>query len=68
MAKKIKVSLKEIGKQIDRVEAKLSAGARAVASPAEKKRLAVKIKSLKKVKKELMLICKGSYNLIVPTK
>jgi hypothetical protein len=68
MAKKIKVSLKDIAKQIDRAEAKLSAGSRAVASPLERKRLAAKVKSLKKVKAQLKMICKGAYNITVPTK
>jgi hypothetical protein len=67
MAKKVQVSLKEIAKQIDRAEAKLSAGSRAVADREVKKQLAVKIKSLKKVKSELRQICKGSYNIKVPT-
>lgn len=67
MAKKVQVSLKEIAKQIDRAEAKLSAGSRAVANRAAKKQLVAKIKSLKKVKSQLLLICRGTYNIKVPT-
>jgi predicted nucleic acid-binding Zn-ribbon protein len=67
MAKKVQVSLREIGKQIERAEAKLSAGSRAVANREVKKELAVKIKSLKKVKKQLRQICRGTYNIKVPT-
>jgi len=66
MAKKVEVSLKGIGEQIERAEGKLSAAARGITSRVEKKRLAVKIRTLKKVKAEVKLLCKG-YNVTVPT-
>ncbi len=66
MAKKVEVSLKGIGKQIERAEDKLSAAARGVKDSVQKKKVAAKIKALKKVKSDLKLICK-SYNITVPT-
>lgn len=66
MAKKVEVSLEGIGDQIDRAEKKLSAAARGVKSLVEKKRLAAKIKALKKVKAEVKEICR-TYTIVVPT-
>ena len=65
MAKKVDVSLKGIGKQIEQAERKLSAAGRSVKNLVQKRKVAAKIKALKKVKSDLKLICK-SYNIIVP--
>jgi hypothetical protein len=67
MAKKVDISLREIGEQIDRAEGKLSAAARGITSRVEKNRLAAKIKALKKVKAQVKVICRNSYNITVPT-
>ena len=65
MAKKVEISLKEIGRQIEQAEGKLSRAARGVKDAVQKKKVGAKIKALKKVKSKLMLICK-SYNIVVP--
>jgi hypothetical protein len=67
MAKKVEVSLKGIGKQIEQAEGKLSAASRGLKDAVQKKKVVAKIKALKKVKSELKMICKGSYNIKVPT-
>ena len=66
MAKKVEISISEIGEQIERAERRLSAAARQVPSSVEKKRLAAKIKTLKKVKAQVKMLCK-SYTIVVPT-
>jgi len=65
MAKRVEISLKEIGRQIEQAEGKLSKAARRVKDSVQKKKVAAKIKALKRVKSELKLICK-SYNIVVP--
>ncbi|HEV3420915.1 MAG TPA: hypothetical protein VG075_11465 [Candidatus Acidoferrum sp.] len=67
MAKRIDISLKEIGEQIDRADDKLTAAARGIASRVEKKRLAAKIRKLKNIKAQIKVLCRGTYNIIVPT-
>lgn len=66
MAKKVEISIGAIGEEIDRAEGKLSAAARGVPSRVERKRLAVKIRTLKKIKARVKLLCR-SYTIIVPT-
>ena len=67
MAKKVEISIGEIGRQIGQAERKLSAAARGIKNTVQKRKVAAKIKALKKVKSELKQICKGSYNITVPT-
>lgn len=55
--KTIYVSLKEIVKDIDQATEKLSAAKTKAVSGKEKQRLAAKIKSLKKIKKEVQAVC-----------
>jgi hypothetical protein len=66
MAKKVEISISGIGEQIDRANGKLLAAAREVPSAVEKKRLAAKIKTLKRVKAQVKMLCR-SYTIIVPT-
>ena len=65
MAKKVEISLKGIGRQIEQAERKLSKAGHGVKDSVQKKKVAAKIKALKKVKSDLKLICKG-YNVVVP--
>ena len=65
MAKKVEISLKGIGRQIEQAERKLSKAARGAKDLVQKKKVSAKIRALKKVKSELMLICR-SYNIVVP--
>ena len=65
MAKKVDISLKGIGRQIEQAEGKLSTAARRVKDSEQKKKVVAKIKALKKVKSDLKLICR-SYNIVVP--
>ena len=65
MVKKVEVSLKEIGRQIGQAEGKLSAAARGIRNSVQKRKVAAKVRALKKVKRDLMRICK-SYNIVVP--
>jgi len=66
VGEKVEVKIGEIGEEIERAKGKLSAAARKVASPVERKRLAAKIKTLNKVKAEVKMLCR-SYTIIVPT-
>jgi hypothetical protein len=63
---KVEVKIGGIGDEIDRATGKLSAAAREVPSPVERKRLAAKIKTLNKVKAQVKMLCR-SYTIIVPT-
>ena len=65
MVKKVEISIGEIGRQVEQAERKLSAAGRRVKNLVQKKKLAAKIKVLKKVRSDLKRICKG-YNIIVP--
>ena len=65
MGRKVEVSLKGIGKQIEQAERKLSAAGRGVKNSVQKKKVAAKVRALKKVKADLKRICKG-YNIDVP--
>ena len=65
MVKKVEVSLKEIGRQIEQAEGKLFAAARGIKNSVQKRKVAAKVRALKKVKRDLMRICK-SYNIVVP--
>lgn len=67
MPKKVEVSLKGIGKQIDLAGGQLSAAARKAKSRREKKKLAAKIRKLKKVKALVVGLCRRTYTVIVPT-
>lgn len=67
MPKSIRVSLKEIVEQINRAEKELSGAQTKAKNDLVKRRLAVKIRNLNKVKTSVKEICKG-YLIIVPTK
>ena len=65
MVRKVEISIGEIGKQIKQAERKLSAAGRGVTNSVQKKRVAAKVRALKKVGSDLKRICKG-YNIDVP--
>lgn len=65
MVRKVEISIGEIGKQIKQAERKLLAAGRGVTNSAQKKRVAAKVRALKKVGADLKRICKG-YNIDVP--
>jgi len=60
-----KVSLRATLSELDRVTADVKSAA-AVAPPAQKRKLQLKIKKLTKVRKELAQICHGSFIVVPP--
>jgi len=69
MPNKIEISLKGIVAQVGKAESELSAAKGKAKNTLAKKRVAAKIKRLKKVKMKVQQICKGihSYTITVPT-
>jgi hypothetical protein len=67
MPKKVEVSLKGIGKQIDLAERQLSAAGRKVKSRVEKKKVVAKVKKLKRAKAMIKVLCRDTYTIFVPT-
>jgi hypothetical protein len=67
MPKKVKVKLNGIGKEIDLAERQLSAAGRKVKSREEKKKVAAKVKKLKKAKAMIKVLCRKTYTILVPT-
>jgi len=61
MAKKKEITLKGIDQAISKVVTELHKAQKATKS-AGKKKLALKIKKLKRVKKELKAICRGTFS------
>jgi hypothetical protein len=67
MPKVLRISLSTIAKEIDKSTKTLMAAKANAATPQAKRELDIKIKDLKKTKKELQLICHG-LTIIVPQK
>lgn len=73
MPKKVRVSLKGIVREIDKATKGLSGAKVKAATAMEKKRLAVKIQNLKKIKKNVEIVCLPvpgvpGLNIVVNTK
>ena len=71
MPKKVEISLSGIVKQIDEATKKLNAAKGKATTASEKKKLAIKIKKLNAIKKEVKANCPGGakgLNIIVPEK
>ena len=66
MPKKIKISLRGIVEQIDQAEGRLTEAGSTVTSKPEKKKLAAKVKKLKKARALVKTACR-TYTVIVPT-
>jgi hypothetical protein len=67
MPKKITISLHRIVTQIDQATGKLTAAENKTPAMAERKRLAIKIKNLKKIKGLVIKNCpKNGLNIVVP--
>ena len=65
MRRKVEISIGEIGKQIEQAARKLSAAGRGVKNSVQKKKVAAKVRALKKANSDLKRICR-SYNIEVP--
>jgi len=66
MTKKITISLSGIVKQIDQATRQLSAAKGEATTRREKQILAVNIRKLKKIRREVQMRCRG-LNITVPT-
>jgi hypothetical protein len=65
---KLKITISEIGKQIDASIAQLSDAKSKAATPKTAKNLDIKIKNLKSIKKKVLETCGKTYNIVAVVK